>query len=351
MNTRRVESLDLLRGIAITGVMARHALPAVFPGAGVVGVVMFFTLSGYLISGVLFAELRRTSTLRLRTFYARRARRLVPALLVVLCAITLVTVLASSPEERSALPATWLVALTWTANLPGRPETTETSFHLWTLAGEEQFYLVLPALLLLAWRRGRVGVAIAVAAVASALACAATLWWLWEVPDNAYVLPTSWAGCFVIGVAARWCEERLPRPPAWLVASALVALAVLAVSEVRGHVWTYAVVGPAVALLTALLLLAWREWRVVRPQPLRALAWLGTVSYGAYLWNYPLSLWLRPHGAWGAVLAVVLTVVIAAASWRFVERPLLGARTQDASDDGRDHEPHGRTSRERLPSW
>lgn len=300
----RVDGLDLLRGIAIGLVMLRHALPEPFAGAGVVGVVMFFTLSGYLITGVLE---RRPS---LRSFYARRARRLVPPLLVLVAAVALVTLLLDPLGDRDELGWTVLWAVTWTGNLPFG-HASEATFHLWTLATEEQFYLLWPVtLLLLGPRRG-----LLLAAVATALACVATSWWLAEEPDLAYSLPTSWALCFVVGAAVRLHRDRLA-VPAWAAPAALAVLGVLSVVSLRGHTTTYLAGGPAIAALTAVLILAWDRWTSITG-PLRAVVWLGTVSYAAYLWNYPLSLWLP------VLPAVVLTLVAAALSWRYVEKPLL----------------------------
>ncbi|WP_210439138.1 acyltransferase family protein [Nocardioides xinjiangensis] len=318
----RIEGVDLLRGIAVGLVMLRHAWPSLFPGAGVVGVVMFFALSGWLITGVLADEAARTGRVDLRRFYARRARRLVPALLLLVAGVVVVTLLLDPLGDRDELGRTVLVALTWTANLPVG-HTSEATFHLWTLATEEQFYLLWPAVLVLALVRGRVRLALLAAGVACLLACVATVLWLREDPDLAYVLPTSWALCFVVGGAARLLArpagEAAPVRGTWPAAAALVGLAVLSVVPLRGHALTYLAGGPAIAALTVVLLLSWRTWTTVTG-PLRALVVLGTVSYGAYLWNYPLTLWLRPSldGLAGPVSAA-LTLVMAAVSWHLVE--------------------------------
>ncbi|MBD3916560.1 acyltransferase [Nocardioides hwasunensis] len=300
-------------------VMLRHAWPSVFPGAGVVGVVMFFALSGYLITGLLVDELERTDRVDLRRFYARRARRLVPALLFLVAGVVVVTLLLDPLGDRGELGKTVLVALTWTGNLPFG-HASDATFHLWTLATEEQFYLLWPAVLVVAFTRGRVRLALAIVAAACLLACAATLVWLHEAPDLAYALPTSWAVCFVVGGATRILGGRVGAP-AWAAPVALVGLAVLSVIPLRGHALTYLAGGPAIAALTAVLLLSWRTWTSVTG-PARALVVLGTVSYGAYLWNYPLTLWLRPSlEAYAGPAALVLTLVMAAISWRLVEVP------------------------------
>lgn len=322
---RRIDGIDLLRGLAVGLVLLRHALPTPFAGAGVVGVVMFFALSGYLITGLLLDELERTGRVDLRRFYVRRARRLVPPLLVMLAGVVLVTLLLDPLGDRDELVKTVVVGLTWTADLPFG-HASDATFHLWTLALEEQFYLLWPTVLLVAFARRRVGTALALVAAVCLVACLATVAWLRTDPDLAYSLPTSWAVCFVIGGAARVHADRL-RPPAWAIPLALAGLAALSVIPLRGHALTYLAGGPAIAVLTAAVLLAWRTWTTVTPPALRALVWLGTVSYAAYLWNYPLTLWLRPHPG----LAVVLTLVAATLSWRYVEAPLQRRRAAVAA--------------------
>ncbi|WP_206051699.1 acyltransferase family protein [Nocardioides ferulae] len=320
----RVEGIDLLRGVAVALVMLRHALPSGFPGAGVVGVVMFFSLSGYLITGVLVDELDRDGRVDLRRFYLRRAQRLVPALLALVAGVVLVTLLLDPLGDRDQLAKTVLVALTWTADLPFG-HASDATFHLWTLALEEQFYLVWPTVLVLAFARRRLGTALTLSAALCLLACLATVWWLREDPDLAYSLPTVWAGCFVVGGAARLHGGRLGERltvPAWAAPVALAGLAVLSVVPLRGHALTYLAGGPAIAVLTAAALLAWRTWTTVTHPALRAVVWLGTVSYAAYLWNYPLTLWLRPYVDHAGPLAALLTLVAAALSWRLVEAPV-----------------------------
>lgn len=323
----RIVGLDVLRGLAILLVMLRHAVPDVFAGAGVVGVVMFFTLSGYLITGVLARELTATGRIDYRRFYLRRARRLLPALVVLVAVFAVVTLVFDPLGDRDRLPATVAVLLTFTGNLP-IADTSAAAFHSWTLATEEQFYLLWPVLLAFAWVRGRVGATLVAAAVATLTACVAVLAWLWPHADNAYALPTSWFVCFVIGAATRLRgdADRVPRA---MVPLMLAGLAALAVVPLRGHALTYLLAGPAIACCTAVLLLAWSRWTDLADNSTaarltRALAALGVVSYGAYLWNYPLTLWLRPDlGAAAGPVAAALTVVAAALSWRIVEEPAM----------------------------
>ena len=329
--TRSV-GIDVLRGIAVALVMARHALPDLLPGAGVVGVVMFFALSGHLITTSLHREHTRTGRVRLGDFYRRRAVRLVPALGFMMAGFTAVVLLLDPLGDRQTLPGTWLVAVTWTANLPWGVEVSDAAFHLWTLAGEEQFYLVWPLLLLWALPRGRVP-ALVVTLLAVALGgIALSAVWLGSEADLAYALPTSWAACFVVGGASRLLvrPEQVARWAAGpLTLACLCVLGALALLPVRGTWWTYTLVAPVVAVATLVLLqlaTAGRFGGDPRAPAVAAMVWLGQRSYAAYLWNYPLALWLRPDPdagtpLWGALVAVLATLVLAEVSWRCVEQP------------------------------
>ncbi|MDT7784777.1 MAG: hypothetical protein QOF58_3196 [Pseudonocardiales bacterium] len=326
---KRIAGLDVLRGIAILLVMLRHAFPDVFPGAGVVGVVVFFTLSGYLITGVLSRELQVRGRVDFKRFYLRRVRRLLPALIALTVVFVLVTLVFDPLGERDKLLRTAIVLVTFTGNLP-ISGVSPAAFHSWTLATEEQFYLLWPALLAFAWVRNRTGAVLVVTALAALAACTATLIWLWPNADNAYALPTSWFVCFVIGAATRL---KLTSAPKWAVPIVLAGIVALSVVPLRGSALTYLVAGPAIAACTAVLLLVWSKWEQVAA-PVKPLVALGVLSYGAYLWNYPLTLWLRPElGAAAGPVAAVLTVVAAALSWRYVEEPVMrrGSRSPDSA--------------------
>ncbi|HSV38307.1 MAG TPA: acyltransferase [Nocardioidaceae bacterium] len=311
--TERIAGIDALRGVAVGLVMLRHAFPDLLPGAGVVGVVMFFALSGHLITGLLLDELAGAGRLDLRRFYLRRARRLVPALLALVATVVVVTLVFDPLGDRDQLLRTTVVALTWTGDLPFE-HGGEATFHLWTLAMEEQFYLVWPLVLTAAFTRRLVFSAFAASAALCFLAAVATSIWLREEPDLAYTLPTSWAICFVIGGASALVARR--GVPVAGAGPALLALLVLCAVPLRGQATTYLVAAPAIALLACVVLLSWREWRTVDHPLLKGLVLLGTVSYAAYLWNYPLSLWV------GGLAAIPLTLVAAALSWRYVEEPV-----------------------------
>lgn len=332
----RVLGLDVLRGVAIALVLARHTWPALFPGAGLVGVVVFFALSGHLITGLLVEELDRTGRLDLRGFYARRARRLLPALVLMLAVYALLTLTLDPVGERDRLLRSLIVGLTWTADLPFAHAGADV-FHLWTLAVEEQFYLLWPVLLLALHRRGRLRLGVAVAGVMSLLACWAVVARLHHDPDLAYALPTTWACALVAGGWLRIAPpRRLPRPrvagPLALVS--LAALVGLGLLPLRGHLLTYLLGGPAIAGLTGVLLLAWGTWRTTRSDAVRLLAGLGRISYGVYLWNYPLALWLRPHDPTG-LAALALSLIAALGSWQLWERRFAAPRRKGEPRAGR----------------
>jgi peptidoglycan/LPS O-acetylase OafA/YrhL len=311
--------LDGLRGIAVLLVMAGHLLIPATLGGGVVGVTLFFVLSGYLITSILVGE-QRVGGIRLRAFYERRARRLLPALFVFLA----VLVLAGIVTFREALPAIAYVG-NW-ARAGGN--LVMPVDHTWSLAVEEQFYLLWPVVLIVVGRRVPL---LVVVIVASAVLRAV-------FPNDPWALAASrfdaiaWGCLLGLGVV-----PRLPRAVIAIAIGALVFFTMygdLRVSEV----WGYTIVAPAAfAVMTVLLR------RPTGPLAWRPLAAVGRISYGLYLWHYPIAaatvriLYTNVDGSlipttgqvddlvWKGA-AIALTFIIAIASWFLVERWFLVRR-------------------------
>lgn len=324
---------------------------------GFLGVSLFFTLSGFLITTLLLDEFDRTGTVSLRRFYTRRVRRLLPA--AYLC-LLLVAIWGGwwSAQQQRALPGDLLAAVANVANW--RFAFADASYadllsgsapspvaHFWSLAIEEQVYLVLPVVLLLAMRRGRRAVAVTIGSLL-ALSIVATL--VTADRDLVYNGTHTRAAEVLIGCGLAWfmARRRLPdggwrQVPGVTRITGTAAAVVFGVLIVLGSVeqaWVYRGGLPLVGALSALLIaavvtdrLAWGERRPFDIAPLVA---IGAVSYGVYLFHWPVFLLLDPArtGLDGVALFAVRCLVTAAltvASYRIVEQPVrtgrLAART------------------------
>jgi len=333
MSRLRLQGLDLLRGLAILLVVIRHAWPEVVGGAGIVGVVIFFALSGYLITGLLTDDLRRYGRVRYGRFYLHRAARLLPALVAMLAIFAAITV-TFDPIHEGAKNAAWGVftGMTYTANIPGWPRA-EALGHLWTLATEEQYYLVWPVVLAIGFYFGRAKLIAALFAVAVMVGLVASLLIRSDNVASIYTMPFSWAIAIVIGSIASLCAARLTRIlPSAGRARGLLSLGALAVllalcglPEVKAYPAIYLVGGPLIAVSTVVLIFHLSTWQVIPVAWLRPLLWLGMISYAAYLWNYPITKWLAgsDHELDGlmAWASIPLTLAAAMLSWFLVERP------------------------------
>ena len=324
----RIEGLDGLRALAILGVLAFHAGVA---SGGFLGVQVFFVVSGFLITTLLVRERRRLGRVHLRAFYVRRLARLTPGLVVSIAVIVPVWILATPFAVRGAL-ITCLTSLTYLTNwaatfhngpLPGPSYT-------WTLAQEEQFYLVIPMVVAglrpasyARVARCCVGLAIGlgVARIGLQAALPGAAWSL-------YTNPVLNLDCLLIGVglalhlAARGPRRREVASPArpW----AVPAIAVLMVVAPMFGPWAGAAT-LAVALLTVRAIhqvtagagTAVLEWRPVR--------WVGTRSYAIYLFNVPALLLfdgLRTgHRLLYVALSTALTLALSEAVTRWLETP------------------------------
>ncbi len=328
-----------LRGIAILLVLLNHAAIPGFAG-GYVGVDIFFVISGYLIGGLLWREGQRAGRIAIGEFYARRIRRLFPANAVLLLASAGAALLLLAPEEWAEVFSAMRAALLYVINLWFSARATDyfaghgaasPFLHLWSLAVEEQFYLVWPWLVVLCLKgpaehftRRLRWVTLAVAAVSLAACVAATHW---SQPLAFFNMPfRMWE--FAAGIALAitpWQGGRLPRAlVGWLSAATLVAVTLL-MDERRPFPGLWALLPVLCAL--GLLATATQSGGGVLA---RALAWrplvtLGNCSYSVYLWHWPLLifsavLWPQPDAA-GKTLLVLASFAVGWASWRWIEEP------------------------------
>lgn len=325
--SRRV-GLDLIRGIAIALVLLRHAWPAIFAGAGIVGVVMFFALSGYLITSMLQREYIATGAVSFRRFGALRALRLVPALAFMLLVFVIIESIFNPLGDRGVIVQTVLAALFYLRDLPLPFATSPAINTLWTLAVEEQFYLVWPVLLVAALRRSAVGKLVVFSIVFLLLASSASVLAFANDPATVYILPTTWASSLVIGAAAALYRERVVEAlrrtrvsdPAVLVSCAVVFAALSLTPDAKNLAVMYIFGGPIVAVMTVGLIVVVERWDALPFRALEPVRMLGVVSYGVYLWNALTLNWLSFTGQWSGLLSIVATVLLAIISWHSVER-------------------------------
>jgi peptidoglycan/LPS O-acetylase OafA/YrhL len=345
---RHMPALDGIRGAAVAGVLLFHADHL---EGGYLGVDLFFVLSGFLITSLLLVEPERTGGLSLSRFWARRARRLLPALAGVLLAVAAYAWLFASPEELARIRGDSLATLGYVANW--RYVFADQSYwdlflapsplqHTWSVAIEEQFYVLWPLVVLglLRWR-GRQRLAASVLAVAAGLAVVSEV--LLAVlgdgdHDRAYFGTDTRAASILLGaglaaVLSLRGPARTRRSRQALELAAVAGVGVLALAWLhlngqsdtlyRGGLLLCALAGVAV-IAAAAHPDAGPVARVLSFPPLRA---LGLISYGVYLWHWPVFVTMTEDrtgfGGWPLLVAkIALTLVIATASYRWLEQPI-----------------------------
>ncbi len=342
--------LDGLRAIAVGAVLLYHAGVTWLPG-GFLGVEVFFVISGYLITALLATEWRAHGRLDLGTFWFRRARRLLPAI-VLLLLVVLVYAVLFLPSEVARLRGDSLAALAYATNwyfifrqqsyfeAIGRPSLLQ---HLWSLAIEEQFYVIWPPVLLLLlrrWEQRRIALILLGVAACSTLLMA--LLYRAEVdPSRVYYGTDTRAAGLLLGsaLALAWAPWRSATRIATALAvrldvAGLGALGVLLLCFVgfdQRQDFLYRGGFAIVALATATVI-AGSVVPGARLLPglleLPPLRWLGERSYSLYLWHWPIFTTTRPmidlrmEGLPLFVLRFALTLLVADLSYRFVETPI-----------------------------
>ncbi|MBK1634200.1 acyltransferase family protein [Rhodovulum adriaticum] len=324
--------IDGLRAFAVLPVILFHAGFAGFSG-GFVGVDVFFVISGYLITSILLRE-HEAGSFSIWRFWERRARRILPALYLVMAVTVPLAWMLMLPDQYQAYARSLIAVSVFASNILFWQESgyfaaaseEKPLLHTWSLAVEEQYYIFFPLAMLLLWRFGRRAVFFGIALVLlvslglSQYAASAS------PAANFFLLPTRAWELMAGALCALWLSRRRARGSDLLAGLGLVLIlaAVVLYDETTPFPSLY---GLAPVGGTALIVLfAWPGGRVAQLLAWRPIVAVGLVSYSAYLWHQPLFAFARiglpaPPPGWVMLGLSALSLGLAALSWRFVEQP------------------------------
>ena len=338
--------LDGLRAIAVLAVIFYHNNYTSLPG-GFLGVDVFFVISGYLITSLLLQEWERSQTINLPQFWLRRARRLLPAVFFLIIAVLTFSVIFL-PDEVASLRTDAAAAMAYVTNwyfilshksyfeAIGRPPMLQ---HLWSLAIEEQFYIIWPVVLLFMLRRlqPRRILLIVIGGIVASTLLMAVLYQPNHDPSRVYYGTDTRAAGLLFGVALAFVWkpgrvthrfDKLPVDLAGIAALGLLIVFFFRLNQFEPALFRggFALVSLTTAVLIAVTVhpLA-RFGSVIGRQPFR---WMGQRSYGIYLWHWPIFMLTRPMldvaltGLPLLALRLALTFAIAELSYRIIEMPI-----------------------------
>lgn len=335
------KEIDGLRALAVLPVIFYHAGVEWLSG-GFVGVDIFFVISGYLITSIILKELE-SETFTLIGFYERRARRILPALFLVMLVSIPIALWLLLPHELEAFAESMIAVVFFASNFLFWQESdyfaVDSEFipllHTWSLAVEEQFYILFPLLLLLVWRFGVKKLAFLIAGIAIVSMIWAEFFWRVDASGNFYLLPSRvWelmvgAGCGLY-LYKRTPHSNLASQVLSLTGLVLVLLSLILLDDAKPFPSVYALV-PVMGAALIILFAQSQTW-VAQCLSFKGLVGVGLISYSAYLWHQPLFAFARIYWIDGIsngafITLVFLSLVLAYLSWHFVEKPFRDRQT------------------------
>lgn len=336
--------IQVLRAVAIAAVVAFHFFPASLV-SGFAGVDVFFVVSGFLITGLLLRDVTETSRVHLLEFWARRIRRIAPAALVVIVVVILAVAALGSSDQLEILPMHALgsafssenFVLQWSASdYATQTAATSPLEHYWSLAVEEQFYIVWPILVAFAAlfdsriRRATMRTIVVVVGLGS------FAWAVTRDPSSGGVYFDSLARAWEIAAGAAvalWSTSKATTTPSFFgrIANRLAWIVLLISLAVPGLSGLVPGVGALPAVVATAIIIGFpiapRTGGLVLGTGTRLLAWLGDRSYSVYLWHWPFLVLVplalgRALGPVDAAIALLVVLVLADLSYRFIENPI-----------------------------
>lgn len=329
------KDIDGLRAFAVLPVVLYHANFSGLSG-GFVGVDVFFVISGFLITQILIKDMEDGSY-SLSDFYARRIRRILPALLAMLMFVLAAAPFFLLPSEFSGLWKEALGTLFFVANIVYWRDSGYFSpdaeakplLHMWSLGIEEQFYIFAPLALWLALKYGRKYLSVLIASLALLSFIASAMLTERYAGASFYLLPTrAWellAGAFLASLRfERPTSTRATFGRELLASAGLACLITAAVTFSKAT--SFPGYAAALPVIGSVLLIRFAETTIIGSiLSLRPVVFIGAISYSLYLWHWPLVVFFRDLGwleiSLGRVTVVALAIVMAWLSWRFIENP------------------------------
>ena len=320
-----IASLDGLRALSVIMVMFTHANFSLGKN-GLVGVVAFFTLSGFLITTILLEEFQKNNKISLKAFYIRRTLRLFPALYMMLIAVAIYAWIYRSGLEQKQIFQDVIASALYVYNIAwawGWCKVEILLYHMWSLGVEEQFYLLWPAVLILFLRFKKLRLLQILLPLFIIIVAGLKIMHSFPLIAGAIINESILIGCF--GALLRW-NKVLPYRSVTLIIGivALLGLAVPGIAPIRHIPNNYYYIFSLFTIILILHMVDWQDSIISKLFSIPAVVFVGKISYSLYIWHLPVFRLFAYHSTLPPMVSFVgkfvVSFVLATASWMLVEK-------------------------------